>query len=125
MTTKQEKAILKRASSIGDSDADRVLKDINEEEGQGQNDEFRPPEKGDWAVVFTMGFHYAGRITGIDHEWIGLASGHAWINNSGSVEGFEVGNFEDWEYCRLPGVVAKGSVFYVKLLDKPLTLKKK
>lgn len=121
--TRKEKEMLKRSSSMGDTSADLALKDIHEEEAEYAED-FHPPKKGDWVIVFTMGFHFAGRITGMDHEWIGLAANHAWINNSGSVEAFEKGNFSDWELCKLPGYVAKGSIFKIEVLEKPLVLKK-
>jgi hypothetical protein len=124
MTNQKQKEMLKRASAIGDSTADAALRDINEEENGLQEESFQPPKKGDWVTVFTIGFHYAGRITGIDHEWIGLAPGHAWINSSGDIESVDRGVYSDWELCTLPGYIAKGGIFYVKVHKDPIKLKK-
>lgn len=122
-TSQQEKEMLKRASSMGDAQADLALKDIQEEEGDYQGEDFVVPKKGDWVMIFTLGFHFAGQITGIDHEWIGLARGHAWINNTGPLSSIEQGTFSDWELESLPGVVAKGAIYKIKIYDKPLILK--
>jgi hypothetical protein len=124
MTSQKQKEILHRASAIGDSTADAALRDIHEEESGMQEESFQPPKKGDWVTVFTIGFHYAGRITGIDHEWIGLAPNHAWINTSGGMESVEQGEFTDWEMSKFPGYVAKGGVFYIKIHPKPIHLVK-